>query len=128
MTLAYRYRAARSDGSIETGSLAVATRAGAVEHLNDRGLFPIAIEADESTRLSRGRLSTAELAFGLRTLATLLESGLPINRALTTFAEIAPSGWARGMNLLIDRVRQGEGLAGALEQCGLGVPDVTIGI
>ena len=51
----------------------------------------------ERGREARGpRMSSGDLALGLRVLATLLESGLPIGRALAAMDNPVPPAWNTG--------------------------------
>lgn len=124
----FRYRAARRNGVQEIGVVEAGTRDAAVNELMARGLFPIEVrmEADRSHR--RMRLSPAELALGLRMIATLLEAGLSVPRALGAMEDLAPDGWRVGLACIRESVRRGEGFATALRTASLGIPQVVIGI
>ena len=124
----FTFRAARQDGALETGVLTAESREAANRALEARGLWALALR--EAPRHGRGRtrLSTADLALGLRVLATLLESGLPVSKALTAMPELAPNSWALILPRLAREVHDGTSLAGALELCGLAVPTLVAGI
>lgn len=68
------------------------------------------------------------LAVGLRILADLLESGLPLTRALDLLAELAPEPWQPGIPVLLGAVREGRPLSRALREAELHVPALVIGI
>jgi general secretion pathway protein F len=70
----------------------------------------------------------AELALGLRVLATLLESGLPVSKALAAMPELAPASWDPVLPVLARAVREGSPLGTALERSGLAVPPVVVGL
>jgi len=125
--IAYRYRAARADGSIERGEISATTRDGARAALSDRGLLPMELVA-RSPLARRQRLATDDLALGLRMLASLLEAGLPISRALGAFGDLAPTSWQPALVPLGDAVREGYSLGTALSQSPLQIPPLVIGI
>lgn len=125
---AYAYRAARSDGLQEIGVVEASTREAASTILAQRGLFPIEIRLEAMTEDRRGRVPVRDLALGLRMLATLLDSGLPMSRALTALDELAPSSWGAGLPSIRESVRQGNSLAAALLESSLDVSPIVIGI
>src|SRR5687768_7046888 len=106
MTLAFRFRAARSDGSIERGAVRSTDRDGALRQLQARGLFVVSLSGG-TAELSRIRMSAADLASGLSSLATLLEGGLPMRAAVAAFEGIAPPSWGESHSLLQERIAQG---------------------
>lgn len=128
MADAYAYRAARADGSLERGVIELVDRPEAVASLRARGLTPVELTAMSTSVDRRSRLSAPDLAVGFRTLATLLSSGMPVNRALAAFEEVAPSAWNPGLAELRDRVRQGDSLGAALDRSVLGIPKLMTGI
>lgn len=130
MTLetAYSYRAARGDGGVERGIVEAGSREAVSALLTDRGLFPLDIEESSKGRVDRARMSAEDLATGLHMLATLLEAGLPIGRALSAMQELAPSAWSSGLLLVQDQIRQGASLATALRSSPLRIPSLVIGI
>lgn len=75
-----------------------------------------------------GRLSLAQQSLGLTLLADLLESGLPLTRSLLVFEQVAGDEWAPHVPKLVAGVREGRGLAQALDELHLGFPPATIGI
>ena len=125
---AYGYRAARADGALEAGVIEAATREGASALLAQRGLFPLELTLRTESVSHRSRLSADDQALGLRMLATLLEAGLPMNRALATLDDLAPPSWRTGLAAVREAVREGRTLAHALTVSGLGLPPVAVGI
>ena len=99
----FRYRAARSDGSIESGFLEAGNIEDATSILAGRGLWPVEVTTAalgthvvqsprapaQSGVLRRRTMPAAQLAVGLRVLADLLESGLPLTRSLAALEELA---------------------------------------
>jgi len=86
----------------------------------------VALRGDASRE--RASLPPADLALGLRVLATLLEAGLPIARALAAMPDLAPESWRRALPLIQSGVRDGQSLGAALTASPLGVPPVVLGI
>jgi general secretion pathway protein F len=127
MSMRFRYRAARADGTIDSGVVEANNHAAAAATLASQQSFPIDIKLDDSGEIER-ILSPSELALGLRLLATLLSSGLPISKALLAFSELAPGSWRPGLRMLQESVRQGRSFATSLEACGLGVPTLALGL
>ena len=125
---AYAYRAARVDGGLESGVVEAPTREAASAILTLRGLFPIDIAVQTEPGERRSRVSIDDHALALRMLATLLESGLPMNRALAALGDLAPFSWAPALPGVREAVRQGRTLAHALTSSGLGLPAVALGI
>lgn len=74
------------------------------------------------------RPSDADLAIGLRVLAELVESGLPLGQALRTFGSVAPRVWRAAVPRIEAGIREGKGLAGALRNSGLVLPSIVIGL
>ena len=125
---AYAYRAARADGALESGVVEAATREAASAVLTQRGLFPIDLMLRSEASAHRSRLSIDDQALGLRMLATLLESGLPMSRALVALGDLAPVSWTPLLSTVRESVREGRSLAHALTNSGFGLPAVLLGI
>jgi type II secretory pathway component PulF len=120
----FRYRAATAEGGEVDGVLDAATRAAALDALRRRALVPIALDDVDGApaprvaapRLLRSRARGGEsVALFARTLATLLEAGVPLDRALAFTAEQAtdPTVGA-ALTDVRDAVRSGSGLSAAL--------------
>ena len=125
----FHFRAANHDGSIATGRVAATSPADATELLTRRGLMPITITPESGATMRSGRrIAPAELAIGLRVMADLLASGLPVSRALNALEATAPEGWSAALPAVRDAVREGRSLASALEQSPLAIPPEVIGI
>jgi general secretion pathway protein F len=124
----YSYRAARADGVLEHGVLAAESRAAAAQALIARGLFPVALTPARELALARSRLSMREQALGVRVLATLLEAGLSMSRALAALPELAPPAWQTALPQIQQAVTEGAPLGTALTRSALGLPPVVLGI
>lgn len=126
--VAYAYRAARPDGGQEAGVIDASSREAALAMLAARRLFPIDVRRDSSSEARRSRLPVTDLALGLRMFANLLESGLPMSRALEALDELVPDSWTAGLPSVRESVRQGSSLAAALRESPLSVPALVIGM
>ena len=126
----YAYRAVRRDGALETGTLSAESRDGAASSLATQGLFPVEIKLDAAGSVGRGEtMPTRDLALGLRMLASLLQAGLPMERALTVYATLAPSGWTPvTLTAIRNAVREGKSLASALAAAPVLIPPVVLGM
>jgi type II secretory pathway component PulF len=113
---------------VDCGALDAEDIESARASLRERGLFVLSLESHGSRRLRRFPIKAAELALGLRILADLLESGLPITRALDAFEDLAPKGWRSGLPSIRQSVREGQGLARALSDAPIEIPALVIGI
>lgn len=124
----FAYRAARADGSLENGVLAADTRDDAARALSAQGLWTVSLRPARSYSSGTTRLRATEMALGLRVLSTLLDSGLPVSKALAAMPELVPSGWSRSLPAMQRAVREGAPLGVALERSGLSVPSVVLGV
>jgi general secretion pathway protein F len=128
MDRVFAFRAVSRDGLFDRGTVDAESAAAAREMIGSRGLFVLDIEASGPRRDRREPLSTADLALGLRVLADLLESGLPVTRALHAFQDLAPRGWREALPHIRQSVREGKSLAAALSAAPLEIPALVIGI
>jgi general secretion pathway protein F len=128
VVMAYAYRAARADGAMESGVLEAESHDGAASLLSARGLFPLEIQVESAMSGVQKRLPPFDLALGLRMLATLLESGLPMSRALGALEELAPQSWSAALPSIVRQVREGRSLAAALAAAPVEIPAIVLGI
>ncbi|MDH3594372.1 MAG: type II secretion system F family protein [Rhodospirillales bacterium] len=122
----YSYKAVTAEGEVIEGELEANDRRAVVERLRSQGHVPI--RAEERRRaglLRRGRarrgagISQGAVALLTRELSMLLQSGLPLDRALSILSTLSPQGPLRRLvDRLLDRVRGGASLAEALEAQG----------
>lgn len=124
----FAYRAARADGTIERGIAIADTRDEASRALSAQGLWTVGIEPAPSFVGVRSRVSASDGALGLRVLATLLDSGLPAGKALTSMQELVPTSWDVALPAIARAVREGAPLGLAFEKSNLGLPPVVVGI
>lgn len=124
----YRYRAARGDGAIETGIIAADDARAASEALARRGLFPVTVNPLATRIGARDSVPIRELAVGLRVLSTLLESGLPISRVMSSLHDVMPASWHSAVQSMQASIREGKGLSAALASAPIDVPAIVTGI
>lgn len=125
----FRFMAFTSQGALENGTLRLEDRAHALRALAAAGLFPIQVEEQRTPRWRRANeASRSDLALGLRMLATLLHSGLPIQRALNVFERIAPDAWHFAFPAIQQAIREGFPLSAAFANSELELPSVALGI
>jgi type II secretory pathway component PulF len=119
----FRFAAARPDGATVRGELAATHPSAALEELTGRGL--LALELKEVRPDRAARLPRRELAVFFRSLATLVEAGVPLDRAL----RIAPATGRLGAfaTAVRERVQEGASLSAALA-AQPGVPALAVGL
>jgi type II secretory pathway component PulF len=128
MTVAFRYRAARSDGKIVGGVVESATPTEATRRLVDRGLHPLALEpatvAERTVRAAPRR----ELSAVFQGLASLVGAGVPVLRALEATRLTAGPRLQHGLAQAATHVREGRSLGEALGGLDGLIPNVVVGI
>lgn len=130
MTL-FRYKAVATSGEVVSGELEVGSRPEAVERLRDMGLMPVRV--DETRRASRPgaaparssgsplfwrrRITADQVLAFTRELATLLRSGVPLDRALEILIGLAATPETTALLQAVrDDVRGGAALSQALDR------------
>lgn len=86
----FEYKVKRDAGDVSTGIMEADSQRAVVNQLRDMGYFPISVEEHTGSdkkdflrdKLIRVKLKDRNIFF--RQLANLLESGMPILRAMTT--------------------------------------------
>ena len=118
---AYEYKALDSRGKQKHGVVEADAPRAVRQQLRERGLTPLAVEpaAEKQARSnplsSRGSLAAADLALVTRQLATLIQSGIPIEQALSAAAQQSPKPRIRSMLIAIRaKVMEGYTLADSL--------------
>ncbi len=119
----FQYKAASLAGQTEQGELEAKDVAAAIERLQAQGFIPIRVTAAVARpagglawRRRGARLSGEALGNITRELATLLNAGLSLDRALDILINLAASDTARTLLTRVrDDVRGGAALSTALE-------------
>lgn len=128
MQTVFSFRAAAPDGRVTRGVVDADSSDIARGVLSARGLYVLTLEQRGTRRALREPMSAADLALGLRILADLLDSGLPVTRALVAFEELAPRGWRNAVPAIRQSVREGHGLAAAFATSPVAIPALVVGI
>lgn len=108
--LRWRYRVATVAGAVRDGELEAPTEAAALAALRQDGVFVVELAAQGARGGWRpaGTGGGPTLAVATRSVATLLEAGVPLDRALDTVAGVAPgTRWCRAYGALARHVRAG---------------------
>src|SRR5690606_22427301 len=123
MMITFRYEAADSTGKLVTGHLEADSPHAALAQLRTLGLTPLDVQADgragqaQATGLFASRLSSSDLAWATRQLASLLGASLPLEAALSATVEQAERPHiARTLSAIRSDVRGGMRLADALAE------------
>jgi general secretion pathway protein F len=134
----FRYKAVSATGEVVEGALEAASRSALIDQLRGQGHMPIRADAlaersaarwwQKPIRLSRG-LTQPDVILITRQLATLLQAGLPLDRALAMIAELEPEGPRLAfVNDVLEAVRGGTPLAEALTARSAVLPPFYIGM
>ncbi|MEQ8661086.1 MAG: type II secretion system ATPase GspE, partial [Gammaproteobacteria bacterium] len=131
---AFDYLALDAAGARRRGIAEADSEAQARQRLREQGLVPLEIRATRRTQGSAGgsllaargpHLSGDQVVLFTRLLGTLLQSGLPLDDALTGLARQTGAGDFKRVALEIRaRVLEGQGLAAGLDQFPRSFPSV----
>ncbi len=119
----FQYEVKKGPGPATSGVLEAESRRAAAARLRDMGYFPISVEEYSGEQkkdvllraLTRVRLKERNIFF--RQLATLIESGMPLTRALSTIAQQTENKKLVGVvEQLRDDVQKGSTFAEAMER------------
>jgi general secretion pathway protein F len=116
---AWRYEAVDAQGRLRQGRVDADDVRGVLERLRADGLTPTAIAAAAARDgpLSRARLPAAAIALLTQQLATLVQSGMPLDQSLVAVAEQADdASVAKLLQSLRAHVMSGESLPAAMSR------------
>ena len=125
----YRYEAVDSAGEMLRDEMDAPTPEAVIDRLRDQGLLPLTVHEAKGGFLGGGlsqpwfskRRALSRKSVGLLTqqLASLLQAGMPLDRALTILIGVSEDDQARTLlERVQDKVRGGSSLADALEAQG----------
>jgi general secretion pathway protein F len=124
MMALYRYEAAAASGEVVTGEMEALSQDAVVEHLHALGYVPIRADRAKSQLFARlfskpltirAPRRPANLVFLTQQLATLLQAGLSLDRALEISQTVIERKVERDcVNAVLDKVRGGSSLADAM--------------
>jgi type IV pilus assembly protein PilC len=119
----YTYRALDAQGTSRTGVIDADTESSAIARLREQGWVPLDLQAPKGLGLKvdikipglSDRVKLKEVAVASRQLATMVDAGLPLMRALTVLAEQTESKALATVWLAVrDDVQAGASFSGAL--------------
>ncbi|PYO37501.1 MAG: type II secretion system protein GspF, partial [Candidatus Rokuibacteriota bacterium] len=120
----FTYRAADRQGRTIEGVMEAADARGVVERLQRDAYFPVKVSPQAERRsglgislpgLGRGRISRRDVLTFTHQLGTLVEAGLPLDRALVILEDLAPNPRLRAITTdLLKGIRGGSSLAEAM--------------
>jgi general secretion pathway protein F len=120
----FTYRAADRQGRTIEGVMEAADARGVVERLQRDAYFPVKVSPQAERRsalgislpgLGRGRISRRDVLNFTHQLGTLVEAGLPLDRALVILEDLAPNPRLRAITTdLLKGIRGGSSLAEAM--------------
>src|SRR6478672_9075739 len=109
MATAYFFRAVAADGKLRTGTLSAETDRHVAAELKRQGLIPVYVGLEQKAgsalkipSFQRGRRK--DILFFTQELATLLNAGVPLDRALSITAELTERASFRAIVLDVLRV------------------------
>jgi len=109
----FHFRAVASDGKIRTGVVSAETDKSVAQELRRQGLTPVYVGVEQGKNrfelklpvLSRGK--RRDILFFTQELSTLLNAGVPLDRALSITAELTQNASFRTLVLDVVRVLKG---------------------
>ncbi len=112
MSTAFQFRAVASDGKLRTGTLTAETEKIAAQELKRQGLIPVFVGREEKRgfQLTLPVFKTSsrrDVLFFTQELSTLLNAGVPVDRALSITAELTERSAFRAVVLDIVRLLKG---------------------
>jgi general secretion pathway protein F len=119
-TASYHYRAIGADGKLRTGLIAAETPTYVARELRRQGLTPVYVGAEEKKGFeiklpSFGSGRRKDVLFFTQELSTLLNSGVPLDRALSITSELTTKPQFRTVvGDILRSIKGGKSLADAL--------------
>src|SRR2546427_2151338 len=127
---AFRYQAARDDGALVRGIVEATSTSDAAAVLSARGLYPVRVEESltPDTWHPTPRVSAQHLATVFQSLASLVDAGVPLEKALRATERVASGRLHEALERVGGRVREGASLGTALAQEHGLFSGVTVGL
>ena len=123
-----RYRAADARGRVISGSLSAADPNEAKRRLRQRGLEPIRLSAEDELSSGSRRVSHRQWTMFFRSLASLVEAGMPLDRALGVSQALTGPELEEGIGEIRRAVQRGATLADGLAGMQTAPPAVVLGM
>lgn len=112
----FKYRAVDAAGKTQTGTVSAESERDAMRILRGRSLTPLQLTQAKASGSGGKRIKAADLLAFTNGLCTLVESRVPIDRALRLLEGITESEAMRELTLeLLREVKEGRSLAAAME-------------
>lgn len=121
----FAYQAATADGKMITGAIDAMDKSGAVGRLQERGLIPISVSVPgESGSKFGAKVAGFFASRGMakhrqvfaRTLASMLQAGVPLDRSLAVSTELCESPMLRStLQQVLRAVKGGKSLSAGME-------------
>lgn len=128
----YFYKAVTQSGDAMEGEMEAASKSIVIEKLQGSGHIPISAEEISGSQnrstfdfsksfYKQGKVNANHISVMTRELATLLQAGLPLDKALQTLAEVATTPEVKSLvNNIYAEVQGGASLSDAMESQGTG--------
>jgi general secretion pathway protein F len=127
MTTRYRYRAAEANGRVARGTLDAASLTEAGTLLLLRGLQPIDVVAT-APGMARSTAPKQQLALVFRSLASLREAGVPLERAVRCTLPLTSGRLRETLEQALSHLSAGRMLADSLDDGGGMLPQLVSGM
>lgn len=120
MATAYFFKAVAADGKLRTGTLSAETDKHVAQELKRQGLIPVYVGLEQKAGLTLNlpafnRGKRQDILFFTQELSTLLNAGVPVDRALSITAELTERPNFRSLVLDVLRlIKGGKALADSL--------------
>ncbi len=112
MATSYFFRAVASDGKLRTGTITAETEKSVAQELKRQGLIPVYVGFEKSKGVevklpTFGRSYRKDVLFFTQELSTLLNAGVPLDRALGITAELTEKNHFKSIVVDVMRVLKG---------------------
>ena len=119
MATSYFFRAVASDGKLRTGTITAETEKSVAQELKRQGLIPVYVGFEKKKglelKMPRLRSNRKDVLFFTQEMSTLLNAGVPLDRALGITAELTEKGNFKSIVLDVMRVlKSGKSFADSL--------------
>ena len=128
----FTYKGYDREGREQKGVVEASSRYSAISILKSKGIFPYEIKEvvtkkkKSSFPLFRRSFSNQELAIFFRTLATLLEAGIPLVEAIESLSEEVKEDRKKlFLSTVVNSLREGKNLSESLREAGIKDPIIV---
>src|SRR5436309_1239397 len=114
----FAFEAVDPAGKVQRGTVVAPDEESVTAQLSAQGLYLTRLGKDDSAALFQRRPSPEQLAGFMRSLAVLLQSGVPVDRALMALIPQVPARLRPLVERVVGRMRDGASLARAIGEEG----------